>query len=98
MTEKEDTLDISFAMKSGIQKYCMGPVLDLARGYLKADDETFHKFEKLAKKAVYNGIRLINEAYVQSNGKFTVSATDKLLPKTNGKPDKQLKHYCSCTG
>lgn len=78
---KELTLNISQAIKEGITRYCMGPILDLARGHLKKDEAVFTRFEKLAKRVTYDGIRIINDTLVKYDGRYTISQTDELLPK-----------------
>lgn len=84
--------NISQALKEGITRYCMGPILDLARGHLKKDEETFLRFEKLAKRVTYDGIRIINDTLVKyEHERFTVSQTDELLPKFD--KSKQLRTF-----
>jgi hypothetical protein len=80
-----DECNVSFLIKMGVQRYIMGNILDIAKSLFADDPKKLTQFVKLAKKASYSGITIINDTLnTYDLTKITRSTTDELLPRVDG--------------
>ena len=81
-----DENNISFLIKTGVQRYIMGNILDLAKSQFSDDPKKLADFVRMVKRMSYNGITIMNDVLnTMDMTKLTRSTTDELLPRVDGK-------------
>lgn len=81
-----DENNISFLIKTGVQRYIMGNILDLAKTQFSDDPKKLNDFIRMVKRTSYNGITIMNDVLnTMDLTKITRSTTDELLPRVDGK-------------
>lgn len=85
MAEHNDENNISFLIKTGVQRFIMGNILDIAKSLFSDDPKKLGQFVRLVKKTSYNGITIMNDALNTFDlSKASVVKTDELLPRVDG--------------
>lgn len=81
-----DENNISFLIKTGVQRYIMGNILDFAKSHFSDDPKKLADFVRMVKRMSYNGITIMNDVLnTMDLSKATRSTTDELLPRVDGK-------------
>ena len=81
-----DENNISFLIKTGVQRYIMGNILDFAKSHFSEDPKKLADFVRMVKRMSYNGITIMNDVLnTMDMTKLTRSTTDELLPRVDGK-------------
>ena len=55
-----DENNISFLIKTGVQRYIMGNILDFAKSHFSEDPKKLADFVRMVKRMSYNGITIMN--------------------------------------
>lgn len=85
MAEINDENNISFLIKTGVQRFIMGNILDIAKSLFSEDPKKLNQFVRLVKKTSYNGITIMNDTLNTFDlSKVSVVKTDQLLPRVEG--------------
>ena len=80
-----DENNISFLIKTGVQRYIMGNILDFAKSHFSDDPKKLADFIRMVKRMSYNGITIMNDVLnTKDMSKVTRSTTDELLPRVDG--------------
>lgn len=86
MAIQNDDNNISFLIKTGVQRYIMGNILDIAKSLFADDPKKLSDFVRMVKKTSYNGITIMNDVLnTMDLTQVTRSTTDELLPRVDGK-------------
>jgi len=92
MAEINDENNISFLIKTGVQRFIMGNILDIAKSLFSEDPKKLNQFVRLVKKTSYNGITIMNDTLNTFDlSKVSVVKTDQLLPRVEGSAFKDDK-------